>query len=117
MQTENMCHTKFEKAPWVALDFGGEVSVGMVILHNRFGCCADRLRNVDVWVSDTLPQSGSQKCTGGKLLGTFIGPGQPGGKEEIKSSTGLRGRYVVVQINAEEATYLNLQEVTAWTSN
>ena len=114
---ENMCHSKYERAPWVALDFGGEVSVGKVVLNNRGACCGDRLRNVDVWVSDTLPQSSVEKFTGGKLLGTFTGPSQNGRKEEVKSSTGLKGRYVVVQINAGRNTYLNLAEVTAWRGN
>ena len=114
---KNICHSKSEMAPWLALDFGRQVSVGRVVLHNRGDCCGDRLRNVDVRVSDTLPQTGSRKFTGGTLLGSFTGPSQDGRKEEIKSSTERKGRYVVVQINAGKTSYLNLAEVTAWTGN
>ena len=111
---KNICHSKSEMAPWLALDFGRQVSVGRVVLHNRGYCCGDRLRNVDVRVSDTLPQTGSRKFTGGTLLGSFTGPSQDGRKEEIKSSTERKGRYVVVQINAGKTSYLNLAEVTVW---
>ena len=114
---KNMCISKSEMAPWLALDFGRQVSVGRVVLHNRGDCCGDRLRNVDVRVSDTLPQTGSRKFTGGTLLGSFTGPSQDGRKEEIKSSTERKGRYVVVQINAGKTSYLNLAEVTVWTGN
>ena len=75
---ENMCHTKHERAPWIAIDYGKTVIVERVEIFNRVACCGDRTRNVDVRITDELPASGSQMFSGGALLGHFAGPGTEG---------------------------------------
>ena len=75
-----MCHSRLETAPWVALDFGygSKVSVEKVVLYNRGNYNAGRTRNVEVWLSESLPTSGTTLFTGGVLLGTYPGPAQVG---------------------------------------
>ena len=112
----SMCHTDFEAAPWLALDFGGKINIEKVVIHNRDKCCWDRLRNAEVRVADQLPSSGQEMFSGGQLFATFAGPGKKG--EEViltSSAAGLGGKFVINQIdNSQGAEALNLNEVTVW---
>ena len=112
----SFCHTLKEKAPWLALDFGADVTVETVVIRNRIDCCGDRFRNAEVRVADQPPDSGENMFTGGQLLGVFKGPGKKGEVVSLTSSTGgLRGRFVIVQIDhSQGAENLNLNEVTVW---
>ena len=110
-----MCHTRGEKAPWLALDFGLPVSVEKIVINNREDCCGDRFRNVEVRVADQLPNFGHQKFTGGHLLASFKGPAKNKDVITLPSSTASAGRFVIVQIdNIQGAAALNLNEVTVW---
>merc|ERR1712037_113414 len=60
----DMCHTNEEPAPWFAIDFGKTVVVERVEIFNRVACCGDRTENVDVYVTDELPTSGSELFSG-----------------------------------------------------
>ena len=114
-RTGSMCHTRGEKTPWLALDFGQPVSVEKIVINNREDCCGDRFRNVEVWVADQLPNSGHQKFTGGHLLASFKGPAKKGDEITLSSGTKFAGRFVIVQIdNGQRTGYLNLNEVTVW---
>ena len=110
----SVCHTKNEKAPWLAVDFGAVVTVERVVIHNM-GDFGYRLRNAEVRVADQLPSSGQQMFTEGQLLATFTGPGKDGEVVTLTSSTGLGGRFVIVQMDFSPGTdNLNLNEVTVW---
>ena len=76
----NMCHDDdpYERAPWLAIDYGTSVTVKRVEIFNRDDCCGDRTKNVDVRVADELPTSASQMFSGGSLLGQFAGPATNG---------------------------------------
>ena len=74
----DMCHTRGERAPWIAVDYGKTVAVHRVEIFNRVACCGARTRNVDIRISDEHPTSGSQMFSGGTLLGHFAGPGSDG---------------------------------------
>ena len=78
LKNPDLCHTKDEPTPWLAIDYGKNVTVERVELFNRHHCCGERTRNVDIRVSDELPTSGSQMFSGGTLLGHFAGPGSDG---------------------------------------
>jgi hypothetical protein len=91
--TTNMCHTKSENAPWLALEFDLPVDVKSVTIYNRKDCCGGRFSNAEVRVTDTLPTDGSQMFTGGRLLGSFQGPGTDGQIIQIQGEEYLRGRY------------------------
>ena len=109
---------KADPAPWIALDFGSQVSVGKVVLANRINCCGDRTSKVEVRLSDELPTDGKSMFTGGQLLGKFAGPGRNGQQVEIKSVDGWGrkvGRYLIVQMDkTDKPNSLNLKEVTAF---
>ena len=115
----NLCATNTEKAPWLAIDYGkdAKVSVAEVVLYNREDCCHKRTRNVKIWLADEIPTSGAEKFSGGKLIGTFAGPGMPGQRIVIQSQQGWEkksGRYLIVQIsNGNKGIILNLREVVA----
>ena len=114
--TSSLCHTQEEKAPWLALDFGTQVEVERVVLHNRESN-GERLSNAEIRVADQLPLSGQMMFSGGQLFDTFKGPGKSGQVVTLTSSaaTGLVGRFVIVQINnSQGARALNLNEVTVW---
>ena len=76
----DFCHTKNERYPWFAADYGIAYAIERVEIVNRHNCrsCAKWTRNVEVRVSDDLPTSASRKFSGGSLLGTFAGPGTKG---------------------------------------
>jgi len=111
----HMCHTKDERAPWIAIDYGKTVAVQRVEIFNRVNCCGDRTKNVDVRISDELPSSGNQMFSGGTLFGHFPGPAAEGEHIVISGQREVSGRYVIVQINnGENADALNLKEVRAF---
>ena len=78
-KTSTLCATKADKHPWIAIDYGKDVIVEMVLLINRASkCCWSRTRKVDVRISDQLPTTGDQMFSGGSILGHFAGPGTKG---------------------------------------
>ena len=109
---------KSDPAPWFAIDYGSQVSVGKVVLANRINCCGARMKKVEVRLSDELPTNAKSMFTSGHLLGKFAGPGTNGQKIEIKSKGGwggLVGRYLIVQMDkTDKPDALNLKEVTAF---
>ena len=113
----SLCHTNTEKAPWLAIDYGTNVTVEEVVLYNREDCCPERTRNVEIWLADNIPTSGSERFFGGALVGTFAGPATSGERIVIQSQPGWEeksGRYLIVQINqGGQGTILNLREVVA----
>ena len=106
------CHSNADAAPWLALDLGDKASVERVVIYNRDDSHAERFKNAKVWVADQLPDSGSQMFSGGQLLGSFEGPAKTSEVVTLTSSSGLGGRFVIVQ--QDGYGYLNLMEVTVW---
>ena len=105
-----ICHTLEEKAPWLALHFPSSVKVKRVEIKNRVDCCGDRMRNVEVRVTDSLPTTGDAMFTGGELLGTFTGPASDGQLVEVEGETAIMGQFVLVQMD-NGRDVLNLAEV------
>ena len=116
--TKDLCQTKPEPAPWLAINFGVQkmTSIEKVVLFNRDDCCGSRTRNVEIRLSNVMPKSARQMFTGGELLGTFEGPARVGQKIDIHSRPGWekkKGRYLIIQMdNGNEP--LNLKEVFAY---
>ena len=77
-----MCHTRNDRFPWFAVDYGKTFAIRTVEIFNRHDCCGARTRNVEVRVSEELPAPATtednQKFSGGSLLGTFTGPVKDG---------------------------------------
>ena len=45
-------HTKYEQGAWWQVDLGGKKNINEIIIHNRTDCCANRLSNYQVSISD-----------------------------------------------------------------
>ena len=113
----SVCHTKHDRYPWIALDYGENVTVSVekVVIYNRKGHHG-RTRNVEVQISNELPTPKSQnKFTGGRLLGTFLGKAR-GPLSTIRSDNGWLlkyGRYIIIQMDNGKDP-MNLYEVVAF---
>ena len=55
------CGTKKSRYPWIALYLGLRARISRVEIKNRAECCGDKLRNIEVRVTDTLPTKGFSK--------------------------------------------------------
>ena len=73
-----VCHSLPEPYPWLAIDYGYDVTVDRVEIINRKGCCGNRTKNVDVRISNKLPDNAHSMFSGGSLLGHFAGPAKKG---------------------------------------
>ena len=117
----SLCATRTQRAPWLAIDYGEgvKVSVEEVVLYDRVDCCIGRTRNIEIWLADKIPTSGEQKFSDGKMLATLPGAvhaDDHGRGIVIHSRSGWEnkfGRFLIIQINAEKGTILNLREVIA----
>ena len=113
----SFCHTKHDPYPWIALDYGENVTVSVekVVIYNRKGH-SGRTRNVEVQISNELPtQKGQSKFTGGQLLGIFPGKAR-GPLSTIRSDPGWLlkyGRYIIIQMDNGKDP-MNLYEVVAF---
>ena len=113
----SVCHTNHDRYPWIALDYGENVTVSVekVVIYNRKSWYG-RTRNVEVQISNELPtQKGQSKFTGGQLLGIF--PGKALGPfSTIRSNPGWLlkyGRYIIIQMDNGRDP-MNLYEVVAF---
>ena len=52
------CVVEKARFPWIALHLGLKVRISRVEIRNRADCCGDKLRNIEVRVTDTLPNTG-----------------------------------------------------------
>merc|ERR1711934_1187749 len=86
-------------APWLALDLGSKARVDRVEIRNtnNYG---NRLRDFEVRVTDSLPQSGEEMFREGVLLGSYVGASVRWQKITIQSPASgptSEGRYVLLQ--------------------
>jgi hypothetical protein len=95
----SVTHTDFEFQPWWTADFGGSVDVSFVDVYNRTDCCADRLTNFNVSIS----QDGTNWTS-------FNTPGQGGSPTSVWINA--PARYVKVQLVG--TNNLSLAEVSVW---
>jgi hypothetical protein len=107
----SVTHTQVENQPWWQSDLGSTRTITSVQLWNRTDCCAERLSNFYVLVSDapftstdlatTLTQSG---------VSSYYTAGQGGSPTTI--AVNRTGRYVRVQLAG--TNILSLAEVQVW---
>ncbi len=95
-------HTKYEQGAWWQVDLGGKKNINEIIIHNRTDCCADRLSNYQVSISDKADFS-----THTYQQDFHVAPNP---KKTIKlDAPGKQGRYVRIQLL--DKNYLSLAEV------
>jgi len=105
---DSVSHTNSESQAYWQVDLGSAANLSEIVLWNRTDCCADRLANFHVLVSDT-PFSGTSLARAQGTPGVtglhFAGVmGQTG-----RFALSRTGRYVRVQL--EGTNYLQLAEV------
>ena len=102
--------TDFQTSPWWQVDLGATSTVNSVVLYNRTDCCASRLADYWVFVSDTPFLSSDTPATLATRAGTFSShqTTAPAPSATIDAG-GYRARYVRVQLTGSD--YLSLAEV------
>eukprot|EP00092_Neocalanus_flemingeri_P066723 GFUD01081324.1.p1 GENE.GFUD01081324.1~~GFUD01081324.1.p1 ORF type:complete len:513 (+),score=54.68 GFUD01081324.1:23-1540(+) len=119
---QNFCHTlgtdhtSDHLYPWITLDLGTSAKVSRITIFNRLDCCGERLKDVDVRISNDPPTTAKQPFKGGTSVGFFDGPGHQG--EIITFEADTTGRYIVIIQNSEgkfnAADQMNIAEVEVY---
>ncbi|CAC9514256.1 hypothetical protein [uncultured Gammaproteobacteria bacterium] len=95
-------HTKYEQGAWWQVDLGSQKNINTIIIHNRTDCCANRLSNYQVSISDKADFS-----THTYQQDFHVAPNP---KKIIQlDASGKQGRYVRIQLL--DKNYLSLAEV------
>lgn len=104
----SLSHTNLDAQAWWEVDLGASFSISAIHLHNRSDCCADRLDNFHVLVSDAPFASQALTPTLNQPGVTdFAHPGIAGGETVITVTR--TARYVRVQM--QFTNFLHLAEV------
>ena len=93
----SVTHTDLDAPSWWQVDLGTTTSIGTVMLYNRTDCCASRLSDFDILVSN----DGSNWQTAYSFFGTAPNP--------ARISINVMGRFVRVRLRGTD--YLSLAEV------
>jgi subtilisin family serine protease len=105
----SVTHTNSEANAWWQVDLGSSASITSVAVWNRTDCCADRLSDYWVFVSDTPYNAGDTPATLQGRAGTWS-THQIGAPSPLSTITlGAQGRYVRVQLG--NSNFLSLAEV------
>jgi archaellum component FlaG (FlaF/FlaG flagellin family) len=95
-------HTNNEQGAWWQVDLGSRKKISQIIIYNRTDCCADRLSNYQVSISDKADFS-----THTYQQDFHVAPNP---KKIIQlNGSGKQGRYVRIQLL--DKNYLSLAEV------
>ncbi|CAC9435942.1 putative lipoprotein [uncultured Gammaproteobacteria bacterium] len=98
----SITHTNYEQGAWWQVDLGSKKNINKIIIYNRTDCCADRLRNYQVSISDKADFS-----THAYQQNFHVAPDP---KKIIQLGvSGKQGRYVRIQLL--DKNYLSLAEV------
>jgi hypothetical protein len=102
--------TDRESGAWWQVDLGDSTPVGSIVIWNRTDCCASRLKDYWVFLSDTPFSPGDTPATLQNRSGTWKSHQTvPPGPSATIATGGEKGRYVRVQLNGTD--YLSLAEV------
>ena len=103
--------TNLETNPWWQVDLGASATIGSVVVWNRTDCCASRLSDYWVFVSNTPFLTTDTPATLQNRAGTFSShqTNAPNPSTTISVTAGTQGRYVRVQLSSPN--YLSLAEV------
>jgi hypothetical protein len=55
--TNSITHTKYEQGAWWQVDLGNQKNIKKIVIYNRTDCCADRLSNYQVSISNKADKS------------------------------------------------------------
>jgi autotransporter-associated beta strand protein len=110
-------HSNTEIQPWWQVDLGREHEIHQVQLFNRTDCCGDRLRDVQVTISDAQGQI--------VFTSPILNPGNAWGSPahmfldvaQLNGGAPIHGQTVRVQITHGSATNISLAEVIVLATN
>ena len=111
---DNFCHTtNHHPFPWLAMEYVGSITVVNIKIYNRNDCCGDKTKDLEVYVSNTLPHTAQERFPEGNKLGSFKGPGTNGEVIElaVAEEEAPVGKFVIIQM---QSTHINLAEVTVF---
>jgi hypothetical protein len=100
-------HTNADAGAWWEVDLGSPAAIVSIAIWNRTDCCAERLNDYWVFVSDTPFAAADTPTTLKNRMWAVHQTGSPNPSSSI--TVGAKGRYVRVQLSG--ANYLNLAEV------
>ncbi|XP_064120594.1 uncharacterized protein LOC135225213 [Macrobrachium nipponense] len=103
-------HSTHEKRPWWVIDLGSERVIYHIMILTRQDCCSERLHDLQIRLGNNLEMNGDFSSS--DLLYFYRGPYR---KEDgflmYTFAQGVKGRYLSLQIVAEEAEFLQLSTV------
>ncbi|MFL6257379.1 MAG: discoidin domain-containing protein, partial [Pyrinomonadaceae bacterium] len=109
----SVTHTNTETRPWWQVDLSAVRALDRIEVWNRTDCCAERLTDFYVLVSDTPFTSTDLDMTLGQAgVSAYRTTGQGGRPTTVQVSR--TGRYVRVQLASASAGVLSLAEVKVW---
>jgi RHS repeat-associated protein len=107
----SVTHTNGESQPWWQVDLGSVQSIGKLDIYNRTDCCAERLTNYYLFVSDIPFASTDVAATQAQAgVSSYHTPGQAPAQTAL--DVNRTGRYVRVQLAGSGV--LSLTEVQVW---
>ena len=86
--------------PWVRFQLNKVVVVTSVTIINRWDCCGDRLRNIEI-------RAGMANNLNNPVVGTFKGPGKTKGVYVIRLSKAVRARFIVILMKGKGYLQIN----------
>ena len=101
--------TNADPNAWWQVDLGAPATVNSVVVWNRTDCCATRLSDFWVFVSNTPFLSTDTPATLQNRAGTFASHQTTAPNPSTTITVGAQGRYVRVQLS--DTDYLSLAEV------
>jgi hypothetical protein len=101
--------TNLEANPWWQVDLGASTAIGSIVIWNRTDCCASRLSDYWVFVSDTPFLATDTPATLQFRAGTFASHQTTAPNPSTSVSVNAQGRYARVQLSSPG--YLSLAEV------
>ncbi|XP_058958507.2 uncharacterized protein [Pocillopora verrucosa] len=104
-------HTAGQNYPWWRVDLGSSQHVSEVFIVNRVGCCMDRLRNIAIYVGDSLENNGNSnpRCGGLYSMATVH-------KASFYCKPRKTGRYVNIRLEGT-GMFLTLCEVEVYSES
>ena len=105
--------SKGELNPWLQVEFKEIAVVTRVTIFNRFDCCWERTKNLQVRVGYTKFIKGvnTLHLTANVLCATYQGPGTRGEEIALDCKRPITGQYVSVQLMQESTAALNFGEI------
>ena len=104
-----MTATNREASPWWQVDLGSSTNVSSIVVWNRTDCCASRLNDFWVFVSDTPFLASDTPPTLQNRANTLASHQTLAPSPSAAIPVAAQGRYVRVQLNG--TNYLSLAEV------